>query len=54
LRQRLFAATLRQEVEYVERSEGDAISRLSVDSSIVGERYGCLPKNKETVRLLNA
>ncbi|KAI0034865.1 P-loop containing nucleoside triphosphate hydrolase protein [Vararia minispora EC-137] len=37
LRQRTFAATLRQEVEYVERSEGDALSRLSVDSSIVGE-----------------
>jgi hypothetical protein len=38
LRERTYAATLRQEVEYVERGEGDALSRLSVDSSIVGER----------------
>lgn len=38
LRQRTYAATLRQEVEFVERGEGDALSRLSVDSSIVGER----------------
>ena len=39
LRERTYAATLRQEVEYVERGEGDALSRLSVDSSIVGERF---------------
>lgn len=38
LRERTYAATLRQEVEFVERGEGDALSRLSVDSSIVGER----------------
>ncbi len=38
LRQRTYAATLRQEVEFVERGEGDALSRVSVDSSIVGER----------------
>ena len=37
LRERTYAATLRQEVEYVERGEGDALSRLNVDSSIVGE-----------------
>ncbi|KAH9985450.1 P-loop containing nucleoside triphosphate hydrolase protein [Russula vinacea] len=37
LRERTYAATLRQEVEFVERGEGDALSRLSVDSSIVGE-----------------
>jgi len=37
LRERTYAATLRQEVEYVERGEGDVLSRLSVDSSIVGE-----------------
>jgi hypothetical protein len=38
LRQRTYAATLRQEVEFVEGGEGDALSRLSVDTSIVGER----------------
>jgi hypothetical protein len=38
LRERTYAATLQQEVEFVERGEGDALSRLSVDSSIVGER----------------
>jgi hypothetical protein len=38
LRERTYAATLRQEIEYVERGEGDALSRLSVDSSVVGER----------------
>jgi ABC transporter transmembrane region len=38
LRQRTYAATLRQEIEFVERGEGDALSRLSVDTSIVGER----------------
>ena len=39
LRERTYAAAIRQEVEFVERGEGDVISRLSVDSSIVGERY---------------
>jgi len=38
LRERLFAASIRQEVEFVEKGEGDALSRLSVDTSIVGER----------------
>ncbi|THV05164.1 hypothetical protein K435DRAFT_790548 [Dendrothele bispora CBS 962.96] len=37
LRENTYAAALRQEVEYVERGEGDVVSRLSVDSSIVGE-----------------
>lgn len=38
LRERLFASSIRQEVEFVEKGEGDALSRLSVDTSIVGER----------------
>ncbi len=37
LRQRMYSSALRQEVEYVEKGEGDVLSRLSVDSSIVGE-----------------
>ncbi|KAH8109010.1 P-loop containing nucleoside triphosphate hydrolase protein [Phellopilus nigrolimitatus] len=37
LRQRTYASALQQEVEFVEKGEGDVISRLSVDSSIVGE-----------------
>ncbi|TFK84857.1 P-loop containing nucleoside triphosphate hydrolase protein [Polyporus arcularius HHB13444] len=37
LRERTYAAALRQEVEFVEKGEGDVLSRLSVDSSIVGE-----------------
>lgn len=37
LRQDTYASTLRQEVDFVEKGEGDIISRLSVDSSIVGE-----------------
>lgn len=39
LREHTYAASLRQEVEFVERGEGDVLSRLSVDTSIVGERY---------------
>ncbi|KAJ3575268.1 hypothetical protein NP233_g1204 [Leucocoprinus birnbaumii] len=39
LRERLFAASIRQEVEFVEKGEGDVLSRLSVDSSLVGERF---------------
>lgn len=39
LRQDTFASALRQEVEFVEKGEGDVISRLSVDSTIVGESY---------------
>ncbi|EIW53943.1 P-loop containing nucleoside triphosphate hydrolase protein [Trametes versicolor FP-101664 SS1] len=37
LRERTYEASLRQEVEFVEKGEGDVLSRLSVDSSIVGE-----------------
>ncbi|KAF9450097.1 hypothetical protein P691DRAFT_666011 [Macrolepiota fuliginosa MF-IS2] len=37
LRERTFSAAVRQEVEFVERGEGDVLSRLSVDTSIVGE-----------------
>jgi ABC-type multidrug transport system fused ATPase/permease subunit len=39
LREATYGASLRQEVEFVERGEGDVISRLSVDTSIVGERW---------------
>ena len=38
LREKTYSAALRQEVEFVERGEGDVLSRLSVDTSIVGER----------------
>jgi putative ABC transport system ATP-binding protein len=38
LRERAYAAALKQEVEFVERGEGDVLSRLTADSSIVGER----------------
>ncbi|KDQ50907.1 hypothetical protein JAAARDRAFT_41689 [Jaapia argillacea MUCL 33604] len=37
LRERTYEAALRQEVEFVERGEGDVLSRLNTDSSIVGE-----------------
>ncbi|KAF7296039.1 ATP-binding cassette transporter [Mycena kentingensis (nom. inval.)] len=37
LRERTYAAALQQEVEFVEKGEGDVLSRLSVDTSIVGE-----------------
>ncbi|KAF7289392.1 ATP-binding cassette transporter [Mycena indigotica] len=37
LRERTYAAALKQEVEFVEKGEGDVLSRLSVDTSIVGE-----------------
>ncbi|KAF9012587.1 ATP-binding cassette transporter [Cyathus striatus] len=37
LRERTYSAALKQEVEFVERGEGDVLSRLSVDTSIVGE-----------------
>ncbi|KAG6332581.1 hypothetical protein ID866_6503, partial [Astraeus odoratus] len=37
LRERTYEAALRQEVEFIEKGEGDVLSRLSVDSSIVGE-----------------
>jgi putative ABC transport system ATP-binding protein len=38
LRERMYSASLKQEVEFVEKGEGDVISRLSADTSIVGER----------------
>lgn len=38
LRERTYEASLTQEVEFVERGEGDVLSRLSVDTSVVGER----------------
>lgn len=38
LRERTFSQALKQEVEFVEKGEGDVLSRLSVDTSIVGER----------------
>lgn len=37
LRERAYEAALKQEVEFIEKGEGDVLSRLSVDSSIVGE-----------------
>ena len=37
LREQTYAATLRHEVEILECGKGDALSRLSVDSTIVGE-----------------
>ncbi|KIJ15572.1 hypothetical protein PAXINDRAFT_133652 [Paxillus involutus ATCC 200175] len=37
LRERTYEAALRQEVEFVEKGEGDVLSRLNADSSIVGE-----------------
>ena len=38
LREQTYSASLRQEIEFIERGEGDVLSRLSVDTSIVGER----------------
>ena len=38
LRERTYAATFRQEVEFVEGGGGNALSRLSVDISVVDER----------------
>lgn len=37
LRSKTYAAALVQDVEFIERGEGDVVSRLSVDSAIVGE-----------------
>jgi len=37
LRRQTYAGALKQEVDYIERAEGDVLSRLSVDTSIVGE-----------------
>ncbi len=51
LRERLFAASIRQEVEFVEKGEGDALSRLSVDTSIVGERFADEPISESFISL---
>ncbi|EJD46962.1 hypothetical protein AURDEDRAFT_113579 [Auricularia subglabra TFB-10046 SS5] len=37
LREQTYASALRQEVEFVERGEGDVLSRLGSDATIVGE-----------------
>jgi ABC-type multidrug transport system fused ATPase/permease subunit len=37
LRRHTYASALKQEVDYIERAEGDVLSRLSADTSIVGE-----------------
>ncbi|PCH35770.1 hypothetical protein WOLCODRAFT_107830 [Wolfiporia cocos MD-104 SS10] len=37
LRERMYTAALQQDVDYVERGEGDVLSRLTVDASIVGD-----------------
>ncbi|KAH7098295.1 P-loop containing nucleoside triphosphate hydrolase protein [Auriculariales sp. MPI-PUGE-AT-0066] len=37
LREQTYASALRQEVEFVEKGEGDILSRLGTDSSIVGD-----------------
>ncbi|TRM67785.1 P-loop containing nucleoside triphosphate hydrolase protein [Schizophyllum amplum] len=37
LRTRTYSAALRQDVDHIERHEGDIVSRLAVDSSIVGD-----------------
>ena len=50
LRQRTYSALLRQEVEFVEKGEGEVLSRLSVDSSIVGESY---VRNSQSINQLN-
>lgn len=49
----MYSASLRQEVEFVEKGEGDVLSRLSLDTSIVGERYAHVssPRNLLTSRL---
>ena len=46
LREQSYKAALTQEVEFVEKGEGDVLSRLSVDTSIVGERYVLLSSSK--------
>jgi len=37
LREQTYGSALRQEVEFVEKGEGDILSRLGTDASIVGE-----------------
>ncbi|KAH0829104.1 hypothetical protein J3R83DRAFT_2570 [Lanmaoa asiatica] len=51
LRERTYEAALRQEVEFVEKGEGDVLSRLSADSSIVGERSSCHPSDVRTLQV---
>jgi ATP-binding cassette subfamily B (MDR/TAP) protein 10 len=36
-RNRAYLATLKQEPEFADRSAGDIVSRLSVDTSILGD-----------------
>jgi putative ABC transport system ATP-binding protein len=49
LREKTYVAAIKQEVEFVERGEGDVLSRLSADSSIVGERSGFISSCEEVV-----
>ena len=51
LRERIFSRALQQEVAFMEKGEGDVISRLSVDTSIVGESYVQISSN-HNVRLV--
>ena len=37
LRRQTYESALKQEVDYIERAEGDVLSRLSADTSIIGE-----------------
>ena len=39
LRKDTYASALKQEVNFIENTEGDVLSRLSVDTNIVGESY---------------
>lgn len=41
LRQRSFASALRQDVEWADKHAGDVVSRLSVDTTIVGDSLTC-------------
>lgn len=41
LRQKSFASALRQDVEWADKHAGDVVSRLSVDTSIVGDSLTC-------------
>ncbi|KZV82215.1 hypothetical protein EXIGLDRAFT_778839 [Exidia glandulosa HHB12029] len=44
LRGQMYASALRQEVEFVKRGEGDVLSRLGSDSTIVGDSVNRLSK----------
>lgn len=39
LRKDTYYSALKQEVNFIESSEGDTLSRLSVDTNVVGESY---------------